>query len=141
MSCQISGTGRIVNEPQLKSAGGSDLLEFRFAMENGFGDKKKTSFFNAVIWGKRASSLVNVLERGTFLCILGAEFHARQYEHNGEKRISPDIIIRDFDFGPRAAAASDDRRAAPSAGASPNNAHRATGGTAVDPDLDDEIPF
>lgn len=75
------------------------------------------------------------------MCVLGAEFHARQYEHNGEKRISPDLVIRDFDFGPRAAAASDDRRAAPSVQAPHNHAHRATGGAAVDPDLDDEIPF
>lgn len=140
MTCHISGTGRVVNEPQLKTAGGTEVLEFRFAMENGFGDKKKTSFFNATIWGKRAASLHDALSRGTFLCVLGAEFHARQYEHNGEKRISPDLNIRDFDFGPRAAAESDDRRAAPNAGASPNNAQRATGGAAV-ADIDDEVPF
>lgn len=128
MSCQISGTGRIVNEPQLKNAAGTDVLEFRYAMENGFGDRKKTSFFNATIWGKRASSLVNVLEKGTFLCVLGAEFHARQYEHNGEKRISPDLNIREFDFGPRS-----------NSGANSTQAPAAQQQSNVG--MDDEIPF
>ena len=128
MSCQISGTGRIVNEPQLKNAAGSDLLEFRFAMENGFGERKKTSFFNATIWGKRASSLVNVLEKGTFLCVLGAEFHARQYEHEGQKRISPDLNIREFDFGPRSNGGANSTQAP--AAQSQNNVG-----------MDNEIPF
>ncbi|WP_296643019.1 single-stranded DNA-binding protein [Roseinatronobacter sp.] len=123
MSCLISGTGRIVNEPQLRNGGGTDVLNFRFAMENGFGDKKQTTFFNVALWGKRAASMTNVLEKGTFLAVHGAELSTREYEKDGQTRTSLELRLDKFDLGPRS---------------SNGNGGQTSGSAAHD---DDEIPF
>lgn len=127
MSCLVNGTGRIVNEPQLRNAGGHDVLNFRFAMENGYGDKKQSTFFNVALWGKRASALTNTLEKGTFLAVHGAELSTREYEHNGEKRQSLELRLDKFDLGPRS-----------NGGA---NSTQAPAAQSSNVGMDDEIPF
>ena len=129
MSCLVNGTGRIVNDPQLRNAGGYEVLNFRFAMENGFGDKKATTFFNVALWGKRAASLANTLEKGTFLAVHGAELSTREYEHNGEKRQSLELRLEKFDFGPRSNGVVNNTQA-PTAQSQSSNVG-----------MDDEIPF
>ena len=54
MTATISGTGRVLTDPVLREAGQKDVLNFRFAMENGYGDKKKSEFFQCTLWGTRA---------------------------------------------------------------------------------------
>lgn len=140
MSALISGTGRVANDPVLRQVLGTDVLNFRFAMENGWGDRKKTEFVDCALWGRRAVSMSNVLQRGTYISLFGAEFSIRGYEHNGERRVSLELRIDQFDLGPRSAAAGHDRRAA-DAGPIHSSGPQASDGSAAVTDFDDEIPF
>ena len=139
MTATISGTGRVLTDPVLRKAGSNDVLNFRYAMENGYGDKKKSEFFQCTLWGARAVSMQNYITKGTYLTVLGAEFSTREYETNGEKRVSLELKLEKFDLGPRTTG-SDDRRAdAPAS----QTTGQSQNGAAVNQanDFDDEIPF
>jgi len=97
MSNSYSLTGRIGSDPELKDVGATKVLEFSFATDTGFGDKKITSWINAKIWGKRAESLSNHLEKGKQLFLVG-ELTLRPYEGKNGKGISPDLNVNVCDF-------------------------------------------
>lgn len=140
MSATIFASGRVVKEGTLRTAGASEVLGVRVAVDQGFGDKKTANFFNLNIWGKQARSLEPILQRGTFVVFSG-EFSTREWGNDGQKKTDLEVRIDRIDLGPRVAAGSDDRRAA---AAEPTHTYgaRAAGGSAAVTDFpDDEIPF
>ena len=66
------------------------------AVDTGYGDNKKTSFFNCVAWEKTAETLEKFAPKGTKL-LLECEAVQNQYEDkNGNKRDSVEFIIKNF---------------------------------------------
>tara|TARA_R110002074_G_scaffold125024_2_gene261899 strand:+ start:17747 stop:18139 length:393 start_codon:yes stop_codon:yes gene_type:complete len=130
MSATITSSGRVVKAGEVRTAGNSEVLNVRVAVDNGWGDRKKTDFFSLSIWGRQAQSLAPILQKGTFIVFTG-EFSTRGYEYNGEKRVDLEVNIDRIELGPRSAAADDDRRAADTGAAQ----------SKVADDLEDEIPF
>ena len=97
MSNVISFVGRIGNDPELKEVGGSSVLNFRIANDTGFGDRKTTNWFRCGYWGKRAESVSAHLSKGKQIFVIG-ELTLREYEKDGEKRMSPELNISQLDF-------------------------------------------
>jgi single-strand DNA-binding protein len=140
MSATISGSGRVVKEGTLRTAGASEVLGVRVAVDQGFGDKKTTNFFQLNIWGKQARSLEPILQRGTFIVFTG-EFSTREWGNEGAKKTDLEVRVDRIDLGPRAATGSDDRRAAAAEPTQTYGARAAGGSAAVTNGIDDEIPF
>lgn len=139
MSATISAMGRVAKIGEVRSAGNSEVLNVRVAVDNGWGDRKKTDFFNLGIWGKQARTMESMLQKGGLVFFSG-EFSSREYDYQGAKRTDLEVRVDRLDLGPRSAAADDDRRAAGAGSTSPTG-RQATGGSAAVTDLDDEIPF
>jgi single-strand DNA-binding protein len=67
---------------ELRSTGNGDkVASFSLAVDDGFGDKKRTLWFDCSIWGKRAETLAPMLTKGGKVCVSG-DFSTR--EHDGK---------------------------------------------------------
>lgn len=97
MSNSFTALGRLVADPELKDVGESQVLEFRFASDTGFGDNKTTNWLRCSYWGRGAAGASQHLSKGSQIVIYG-ELKLREYEKDGVKRISPEVRVSNFDF-------------------------------------------
>lgn len=80
MSIIISGVGRIGKDAVTRfTQGGDSVTGFSLAMDNGFGDKKQTLWFDASGWGKRYESVAPYLLKGSQVVVCG-ELGEREHE-------------------------------------------------------------
>lgn len=95
----ITITGTLGRDSELKSLpSGTQVLEFSVAVNDGFGDKKKTYWWKCKLFGDRAAKLEQYFLKGTRLLIQGSP-ELREYEKkDGSKGMSAEIFVRDFDF-------------------------------------------
>ena len=125
---------RLTKDPELKSVGENEILNFSVATDHGYGEKKTTTFVNCSIWGKRAVTLNNMLNKGKQVVVHG-EIFTRDYQtKEGEKRTSLDCRVSDVDLvGPKENN-SNGAEAVPAKAVS----HP---GSASAPTMDEDIPF
>lgn len=72
--------GRISHEPELRfSQSGTAVLRVQVPVDDGFGEKKTTMWFNVSFFGKRAESLKKVLVKGMGVAISG-DFRLRTWD-------------------------------------------------------------
>lgn len=116
----LSLTGRVGRDAELLDAGGTPVLNFPVATDTGFGDRKKTMWLNAALWGKRAQAMAEMLSKGQFVALTG-ELSQREYEKDGQTRTSLELRVNEIDLGPK-------KSSEPNAGA-------------ASPKSEDEIPF
>lgn len=48
----ITITGRLTRDPESNTYGEKTVCRFAVAVDDGYGDKKTTDFFNVSVWGK-----------------------------------------------------------------------------------------
>lgn len=76
----ITIAGNIGKDAELRSTGGGDKVAgFTVAVDDGFGDKKRTLWFDVSIWGKRAEALAPMLTKGGKVCVTG-DLSTREHE-------------------------------------------------------------
>lgn len=98
MSNSISFVGRLGKDPELKTVGQSQVLEFSIVNETGFGDRKVSSWYVAKYWGNRGASVQQYLSKGSQIFISG-ELTLRKYTNKeGVEKMSPEINIHSIDF-------------------------------------------
>ena len=121
------GIGRLTRDPEVRyTQSGKAVCRFTLAIDDGWGEKKKTYFIPVTCWEKLAEACGNNLVKGQKVAVMGT-LTQRTYEQNGEKKNIIEVVACEVDFGekPRGAGAS-----ATSGGA--------FAGTPVP---DDDIPF
>lgn len=88
------GIGRLVADAELRFTPGKGTanLQFRLAIDDGYGEHKKTYFIPIVVWGKSAESLSSYLLKGTQIAVSG-KISTRSYEaQDGTKRYVTEVI-------------------------------------------------
>lgn len=99
-------SGRIGQEPDLKySGGGQAVLKLSLATDEPVKGKdgkwdKRTEWHRLVAFGKQAEGLSKVLHRGRHVSVQGT-LRTHEWEKDGVKRWTTEIIVRDMDIGPR----------------------------------------
>jgi single-strand DNA-binding protein len=74
--------GNIGKSAELRTTNnGEKVAGFSVAVDDGFGDKKRTLWFDCSIWGKRAETLAPMLVKGGKVCVSG-DLSTR--EHDGK---------------------------------------------------------
>lgn len=126
MGIIISGIGRIGKDAVTRQAGSDSVTGFSLAMDNGFGDKKQTLWFDCSGWGKRYSAVAEYLLKGGQVFVSG---ELCEREHEGKKYLT----IRLNDLGLIGSKPAGDRPA--------RSAQPATAGTDGEPFPDEDIPF
>ena len=91
-------TGRTTKEFELRYANELAIGTCSIAVDDGYGDKKHTSFFNITAFGKTAESMNKYIPKGTKIAV---ECRARQEEYTdkaGQKRYSINFIVDSWEF-------------------------------------------
>ncbi len=81
MSIITSGVGRIGKDAVVRSHNGDPVTGFSLAMDDGFGDKKVTHWFDCSGWGKRYESVAPYLLKGSQVFVVGEQ---GEREHEGK---------------------------------------------------------
>lgn len=89
--------GNLVRDPQVKyTQSGKAVAMFSVAINDGYGENKKTYYPNIVVWGKVAETVGNNLKKGSKVGICG-KLTTRTYEKNGQKIYATEIVADMYD--------------------------------------------
>lgn len=119
MSIITSGVGRIGKDAVVRTAGSDKVTGFSIAMEDGFGDKKVTHWFDCNGWGKRYESVAPYLTKGSQVFVVG-EQGEREYEGKVYKTLrlqTLDLVGSKKDSAVSAPRGSSTKNSPPEAGA------------------------
>ena len=93
---------------------GTAVAKSTVAVEEGYGDKKKTHFFNVVMWKKTAEAVANYSGKGKKIAIEG-RWQQRSWDKDGTKQYALEIVAEQVEFlEPKDANKSADNLAGPS---------------------------
>jgi single-strand DNA-binding protein len=107
--------GNMTREPELRQVpSGQSVCSFTVATNRIYStaDKKRreeAEFHNVVAWGKQAEILAQYGKKGTLIMIAG-RLQTRSWEdktHPQIKHYRTEIIVRDFQFGPKTSKAEE----------------------------------
>lgn len=98
---RIMLTGRLTREPEPRyTAGNTLMVTLNLAVDDGFGDKRKTFFFNAVAWRQTAEYIVRNAHKGDLVAVTG-KLQERTWEKDGQRKYRTEIVIDDIVLQPR----------------------------------------
>lgn len=92
-------TGRTTKDIEIRYTQNNKAVgRFSIAVDTGYGENKKTSFFNCTAWEKTAETLEKYAPKGTKL-LLECEAAQVQYEDkNGNKVNTVEFVVKNFEF-------------------------------------------
>lgn len=94
-------TGRVVRDPEMRYTQSETPLaiaSFSFAVDDGYGEKKKTNFFNCVAFGKLAERFEKYVTKGTKLLLTCRPQQEQYTNKDGAKVNTVKFIVYDFEF-------------------------------------------
>lgn len=90
--------GRLTRDSEMKKVGDNDLCKFSVATDHGYGDKKVGLFIECSIWGKRANSLHQYLQKGSQVCVHGEMFWRDYDKKDGTKGFQVECRVNEIDL-------------------------------------------
>ena len=95
----INLIGNLTKDCELKYLqDGKAINKFSIAVNDGWGDKKSTSFFDIVCFGKLAENVSNFIAKGSKIALSGKLKQNSWTTQNNEKRYSISIIANEVQF-------------------------------------------
>lgn len=116
-------SGGITRDATTRAAGNDKVTGFSVAVDEGWGDKKRTLYFDCSMWGGRGEKIVGMLTKGTKVSVAG-ELSTR--EHEGKTYLTIRVDQLTLMGGKPQGERQEDRQEPPRNQRS---------------DMDDEIPF
>lgn len=92
--------GNLTKEPELKYTTSNDptaVGRFTIAVNDGYGDKQKTSYINIVCFGRIAENCERYLTKGSKVAVEG-KLQTGSYEKDGRKVYTTDIKADSIEF-------------------------------------------
>ena len=130
----ITIAGRLGKDAETRNTqAGDQVTGFTVAVDEGFGDKKRTLWFDCSFWGKRGAAVAQYLTKGSSVTVSG-ELSTREYEGKTY------LTVRAHDLTLQGGNSQSGQRDSGQSqqGGSGGYSAPPTGGV---PDMDDEIPF
>lgn len=131
----VAFTGRTTKDVEIrytKSSNPMAIGRFSLAVDDGFGDQKKTYFFNFTAFGKTAESLEKYVKKGTKIVATGKATQNQWTDKQGNKRSDVAFILQNWEF-----AESRTEQAA----AAPQPQVDSEGFMQIPDGLDEDLPF
>jgi single-strand DNA-binding protein len=89
--------GNLVKDPVLRTTtSGKSVATFTIAINDGWGENKRTYYPNIVVWGKSAESCGNYLVKGSKVGITG-KLTTRSWEQDGTKHYATEVVADMYD--------------------------------------------
>ena len=91
--------GRLVADPDVRYNPNTQLAvaKFRLAIDDGYGEKKRTNFIPVTVFGKSAENCEKFLKKGLLVGIQG-KIQTGSYEKDGKKNYTFDVIAEKVEF-------------------------------------------
>lgn len=90
--------GRLTRVPDLRQTDkGTPVCNFSVAVDNGYGENKKTDFINCVAWKGTAEFISKYFAKGQMIALTG-RISTRTWEDNGATRYATEVYVREVDF-------------------------------------------
>ncbi|MFB5313051.1 single-stranded DNA-binding protein [Enterococcus gallinarum] len=89
--------GRLVRDNELKyTKSGKAVATNTIALDDGWGDNKRSYFIPIVVWEKQAESLANYTRKGSKISVIG-KLTSRSYEtQDGQKRTVVEVVANQY---------------------------------------------
>lgn len=102
--------GRLTRDPEMKAMpSGSNVTNFSLATSRKYKkdekDVEETEFHNCVAYGKPAELIAQYMTKGALMLVQG-RLKTQSWEKEGQKHYRTEIVVENFQFGPRAANSS-----------------------------------
>lgn len=145
--CNVTVVGNLGKDPEIRSTpSGKKIASFSLAVDQGYGDNKKTEWINCIVWEKLAELAEKYLKKGKTVALSGTlQTSSWEDKTSGQKRYKTEVVARDITFmdsGSKSDSPRQERTA--SAPATRQTAAPQTRSTALaepDPFADSEVPF
>ena len=92
--------GNLTRDPELRYSTGANqkaIGRFSVAVNDGYGDKKRTSFIPVTTFGKQAEMCEKYLYKGSKVEVKG-RIQTGSYEKDGQKIYTTDVIAEQVEF-------------------------------------------
>ena len=92
--------GNLTRDPDVRYSTGSNptaIGKFSIAVDDGYGDKKRTSYISIVVFGKQAENCQKYLFKGSKVAIRG-HIQTGSYEKDGRKIYTTDVVADQVEF-------------------------------------------
>lgn len=99
MFSQTTIIGRLGQSPRMTtSRTGKSVCSFSVAVDTGYGEQKRTDWFNVATFGKTAENANAYLTKGSLVCVVGA-VHLNTYQgKDGTTKASLELVGNDVRF-------------------------------------------
>ena len=93
--------GRLTRDPELRHTGkGTPVTTFSIAIDNGYGDNKRTDFVNCVAWNKTAEFVAKYFIKGRMIIIADGRISTRSWEtQDGKRAYATEVVANEVNFG------------------------------------------
>jgi single-strand DNA-binding protein len=90
-------SGRWVRDIETKDINGKTLAKCTIAVDEGYGDNKKSHYFDVEMWGKTADAVSNYSGKGKKVLVSG-RLKVDTWEKDGQKRTATRIVAEEVEF-------------------------------------------
>jgi len=91
--------GRLTKDVEMRhTQSGKAVASFSIAVNTGFGENEKTSFFNVVAWGKLGETINEYCKKGNRVGVQGRIEQRTWEDASGNKRSTVEIIAENVQF-------------------------------------------
>lgn len=94
---QVNLIGRLTKNPEVRYKDDTAICRFSLAIDDGYGEKKKTNYPSVVVFGKTAENCERYLSKGRQVAVVG-KLQTGSYEKNGQKIYTTDVIAISVEF-------------------------------------------
>jgi single-strand DNA-binding protein len=92
-------TGRLSRDPEVRtSKAGKAVCKLSIPTDDGWGERKKTTWHNIVCFGKTAEIVAQYKKKGDWVCVQGRLEIDEWEDKDGNKRRTPQLIANSVEF-------------------------------------------
>ena len=93
------GIGNLVRDPEVRQSGeGKSVCRFTVAINDGWGERKETSYIPVVCFGKTAENCGRFLAKGSKVAVNGRIKTGSYTKQDGTKVYTTDVIANNVEF-------------------------------------------
>jgi single-strand DNA-binding protein len=92
--------GRLTRDPEMRHTNsGTPVTTFSIAIDNGYGDNKRTDFVNCLAWNKTAEFVSKYFGKGKMIIVIG-HITTRSWEtQDGKRAYATEVVANEVNFG------------------------------------------
>ena len=92
--------GRLTRDPEMRHTNsGTPVTTFSIAIDNGYGDNKRTDFVNCLAWNKTAEFVTKYFTKGKMIIVIG-RITTRSWEtQDGKRAYATEVVAQEVNFG------------------------------------------